>query len=161
MGNKIFFLLLLMGACTGIYAQAEDTLAAGEPYITKEFVIITSTKNYSQALVTAKTAAQKLKAPLRLRGLKSSKTTGLTFSKKECEDFGHPCYIARGRYDDGVYASIEYSSQYEGFAEGCYIVIIASGNEDGTPLSATLQKAKTAFRDAYKKKSRVYVGCIH
>jgi hypothetical protein len=161
--KTLIFLLTLCLAAT-LHAQTADTsaIAGAEPYITKEFVIVTSTKNYSQALATAKTAAQKLKAPLKLRGLKPSKATGLTLPRKQCEEYWeYPCYIARGRYDDGVYTSIEYSSQYEGFAEGYYIVIVASGGEGDAATAAALKKTKAAYADAYRKKSRVYIGCIH
>jgi hypothetical protein len=166
MKNVVIFTTFLF-AFLAADAQVADTSAAAvdttdTPYMTKQFVIVQSTKNYPQALATAKTAAAKLKLKLDLRGLKPAQKIGLTFSKKECDEYyGYPCYIARGRYDDGVYVSIEYSNQYEGFKEGYYIVVVASGGEGSTLVAGTLKKAKTVFADAYMKKSQVYVGCIH
>ena len=55
---------------------------------------------------------------------------GLTFSQDACaNEFGEfPCYVPRGRWDDGVYVSVEHSSSYVGFDEGLYIVMLASGS---------------------------------
>jgi hypothetical protein len=159
---KIVLSLLLLFSSTVLTAQDADTTALPEPYITKEFVIVQSVKNYPQALATAKAAAAKLKLQLDLRNLKPGKSTGLTLPKKECEEYySYPCYIARGRYDDGNYVSIEYSTQYEGFKKGFYIVVISSWSQGEAELNITLKKAKAVYADAYKKKSRVYVGCIH
>jgi hypothetical protein len=136
------------------FAQSE------EAFVKKNFVIIQSTKNYNVAQLTANKAALQLKQKLDLRGLKPSKKTGLTFSKADCENAGgYPCYIARGRYDDGDYVSIEWSDEFDKFAKGYYVVIVFSGNKE--EAVKTLEKAKSIFKDAYYKQAKVYVGCMH
>ena len=131
-----------------------------EAFVKKSFVIIQSTKNYTTAKLTAEKAAQQLKQKLDLRGLKPGKKTGLTFSKADCEnEGGYPCYIARGRYDDGDYVSIEWSDEFDKFAKGYYVVIVYSGNKEAAVK--TLEKTKLIFKDAYYKQAKVYVGCMH
>jgi hypothetical protein len=128
--------------------------------IKKAFVIIQSTKSYSQAKTTAEKAARQLKQPLDLRGLKPNKQTGLTFADSVCEvEGGAPCYIARGRFDDGDYVSVEWSNAIDGFAKGYYVVISGAGSKEETAV--WLKKAKQIFKDAYVKQAKVYIGCMH
>jgi hypothetical protein len=131
------------------------------PYIKKSFVIIQSTKNYAVAKLTAEKAAKQLHQKLDLRELKPNKKTGLTYADSVCEnEGGYPCYISRGRYDNGDYVSIEWSNAFDGFAKGLYIVVISSGLDvEGT--NAVLKNARKYFKDAYAKKTEIYVGCIH
>jgi hypothetical protein len=131
-----------------------------EPYVKKGMLVLLSTKNYAAAKKTALQAAQKLSYKLDLRGLVPNKITGLSYSEKECEnEGGYPCYIARGRYDDGAFISIEYSDAIDGFTKGYYVVIAAAGSEDIT--RPALIKARKIYKDAYVKTSNVYVGCMH
>ena len=151
---KLFLFIFLATITQYGFAQNE------EAFVEKSFVIIQSTKNYNTAKQTAEKAAVQLNLKLDLRGLKPSKKTGLTFSKTICEnEDGYPCYIARGRYDDGAYVSIEWSDEFDKFAKGYYIVLIYSGNKQ--EAAKILQKAKPVFKDAYYKQAKVYVGCMH
>jgi hypothetical protein len=86
---------------------------------------------------------------------------GLSFPAKVCDEngFEHPCYVARGRYDDGEYVSVEWSTAYEGFTPGLYIVVVASGPE--AEVKKHLPAAREVYGDAYIKKAKVYMGCIH
>jgi len=131
-----------------------------EPYIDKDFVIIYSTKNYNEAHKIAISAAEKLELKLDLRDLKPSKKTGLTFSKEDCE-YDYPCYIARGRWDDGKYISIEYTDYYREFQPGYYVVIAHSGEKGSQEVLQTLKKSKIIYKDAYIKTANIYIGCIH
>jgi len=100
---------------------------------------------------------------LDLRGLKPAAGTGLSFDDTICTaEFGEaPCYVARGRYDDGVYVSIEYSTAYEGFRPGYYIVVAASANLGNTIVAPALAKVRRIVPSAYVKKSKVYMCCMH
>lgn len=160
MKQKLFLLLALFFMAA---AHAQDTLSMADQYVDKEFVIIRSAKKYEDALSTARTAATKLRTKLDLRGLKPNKAIGLSWDKKTCETdwLESPCYVARGRYDDGEYISIEYSSAYTGFAEGYYIVMVAGGPQGDAAVKQSLKKAKTVYRDAYAKRTKVYIGCMH
>ena len=127
--------------------------------IDKDFLIVLSTKSYNEALSFAKRFSEKMNIQLKLRGLHPSRKTGLSFSRAECADneYEYPCYVPRGRYDDGAYVSIEYSSAYENFRGGYYIVVAASGSVS----NGFLRSVRRIVKDAYVKKSRVYMGCMH
>jgi hypothetical protein len=147
-----FCLVLLFGNC----CFAQDNL----PYVKKSFVIIKSTKKYTEAKSIAEKAAVQLGLTAEYRQLKPDKKSGLTFPDSVCEnEGGFPCYIARGRYDDGNEVSIEWSNAFEKFSKGFYIVVVYSGNN--TEALRELKKARRVFRDAYIKKATVYVGCMH
>ncbi len=108
-------------------------------------------------------ASKRLKLKLDLRELSPNKEIGLSHNEKACEnDFGFfPCYVARGRNDDGSYVSIEYSDAYIEFEKGYYMVVLASypsGNATNRLLHSRAQKV---YKDAYLKSSKVYTGCIH
>ena len=149
-------LLLILFFITANICIAQNELA----FVKTSFVIVQSTKDYDSAKATAANAALDLKEKLDLRDLKPHKKSGLTFSKKDCEDTGgYPCYLARGRYDTGSYISIEWSNAIQGFAKGYYVVIAASGTKEET--APVLKKAKEFFKGAYVKQSNVYVGCMH
>jgi hypothetical protein len=153
--KKYILLIVLITFCKFSFAQDE------QPYAKKSFVIIQSTKNYTAAKATANKAAKALKLKLDLRNLKPTKQSELTYSKKECEDngFEYPCYVSRGRYDDGEYVSIEWSDAFNSFTKGYYIVIVYSGNKN--EANTALKKVKKVFADAYAKEDEVYMGCIH
>ena len=118
-----------------------------------EFCNYSIYKKYSEA--TALKAAKTLKLKLNLRNLKPHKTAGLTDAKKECEDNGwdYPCYVSRGRYDNGEYVSIEWSNAFENFTKGYYTVIVYGGNKK--EANVALKKVKKLFTDAYAKEDEV------
>jgi hypothetical protein len=136
----------------------------GDPDLTpKSFVVLKSTPSYAEARALAGTAAEKLAIRLDLRQLAPDHTLGLTFSEEDCDsEFGeYPCYVPRGRFDDGVYLSIEHSSSYQGFDEGLYMVVLASGSPHDRGVRAALRRAKGTYPDAVIKTTNVYLGCIH
>jgi hypothetical protein len=154
--HKCLFLIYLFISSI-VSAQSDSSL-----YVNKSILIIASSKNYIDAKKTAVKAGEKLAVKLDLRGLMPNKKTGLTYSKEVCEEDGvneYPCYISRGRYDDGKYISIEYSNAFTGFAKGYYIVVYASGERDF--VSGLLKKVKKSYTSAYVKQCKVYIGCLH
>jgi len=154
--KHLFFVLCYLSICSSM------VLASGfesSPNITKSFLVAKSTKSYNEAKKFAKALSLKSGIKIDLRGLLFNADIGLTESKKECIDngFEYPCYTPRGRYDDGAYISIEYSSAYERFSKGYYVVMVNSGEIS----KRFLEKIKTYVPDAYVKKSSVYMGCMH
>jgi len=125
----------------------------------KYFLIAKSTKNYDEAKQFALKLSRKSGIKTDFRGLMQAKRLGLSEDKKSCQEegFDFPCYIPRGRYDDGVYISIEYSTAYSGFTEGYYIIVVASGEIS----KSVLVQIKNIVPDAYVKQSAVYMGCMH
>lgn len=142
------------------YCQNADD---SEMYVKKDFLIIASTKNYNVALATAKKVSADQDIQLDLRGLSENKQTGLTLSKEDCENEGweYPAYVARGRWDDGIYISIEYSDAFIGFRQGYYVVIAASGNRNENNYKNIFRKIKQSYKTAYSKSSKVSIGCMH
>jgi hypothetical protein len=131
--------------------------------VRKSFVIIKATPSYAEARALAAAAAERLAIRLDLRELAPDAGVGLTFSEDACKnEFGEfPCYVPRGRWDDGVYLSVEHSSSYEGFEEGFYVVMLASGSPRDRTIGAALRRAKSQYPDTFVKTAPVYVGCIH
>lgn len=148
---KLLSILLLSILCltsNRVEAQTQKT----------SFLIIKSTKNYSSALKKAQLACNKLGWVLKLNGNYEDKENGLTNSEV-CGCGNEHGYIPRGRYDAGNYISIEYSTAYEGFTEGYYIVVVSSGARE--EVQKVLSKVQKHYSDAYIKDSDVYVGCMH
>lgn len=125
---------------------------------TKSFLIIQSTKSYDSALRKAQLACNKLGYPLDLRGMFKNKEGGLT-SNNVCGCGQKHGYMPRGRYDDGEYISIEYSTSYLAFTPGYYMVVVASGKRE--TLNPLLPTIRAHYEDAYIKNSEVYMGCMH
>lgn len=133
----------------------------GEPYRYKEFVIIKSSPSFKEAADSAAQAAAELSVGLNLRGLSPNLRTGLTLSKEDCtrSELAYPCYVPRGRRDDGSYASVEWSSEYDLFAKGLYVVMIASDVPGSSRNRRMLEAARRVYPKAYAKQAKMYVGC--
>lgn len=131
--------------------------------VRKSFVILKATHDYAEARALAGAAAERLAIRLDLRDLAPDRDVGLTFPEEACKnEFGeYPCYVPRGRWDDGVYLSVEHSSSYEGFAEGLYLVMLASGAPRDRAIGAAVRRAKDLYPDVAVKTAPVYLGCIH
>jgi hypothetical protein len=146
-----------------IVASAADHDAQKPAFVDKEFVILKSSASFEEATQSAAKAASKLGVELNLRGLSPNLRTGLTFSKQECIRSGvpYPCYVPRGRGDDGAYLSVEWSSEYAILARGLYVVMIASGVPGSSKTRRILEVARSVYPDAYAKRMKVYVGSLH
>lgn len=129
----------------------------------KGFLIVSAGKNYTAMKKKAQAVAKKLNYKLNLRGLTPDKTIGLTFSEKVCEEqnLEYPWYIPRGRYDDGEYVSIEYTTDYNGFTPGYYIIVVSSHSKGDKTLATALKKTKAVYKTAYIKYADVFMGCMH
>lgn len=153
---KIVSSILVFGVM-GLFATELD-VPIQQQSIKKDFLIVKSTTGYKEAEDFAEEVATRMDIKY-MKEVEYSKETGLTHSKEMCEEgrLEYPCHVGRGRYDDGVYVSIEYSNVYEGFAKGYYLVIVASGSYAKT----TLKKVKRYEPSAYVKSADIYMGCIH
>ena len=156
---KLFILTILSLASITIHGQIDDAIWETK----KHFLIVSSTKDYEGALKKAKSISEELSLKLDLRNLNFHEESGLTFSKTICEDEagGYPCYIARGRYDDGEYVSIEWSNAIKSFSKGYYVVIISSQSKKNEKMKLLLSRTKKNVPSAYIKSSDVYMGCMH
>lgn len=154
---KLLSMLFLLFFFT-VPSIAQDDV---EPYIKKYFTIAASTKDYSVAKRKAFKVAEQLDIKLDLRNLHPRKE-GLSFPDSVCINNGWeaPCYVARGRWDDGEYVSIEWSDAFSGFSKGYYIVVVSSG-DDLERMKTRLNVVKRFVSDAYIKSTDVYIGCMH
>lgn len=132
------------------------------PYVEVSFVLVKSTQSYRDAHRFAQRVSAELGLPLDLRGLIYDPTHGLTWPRERCAEdplYPFPCYLARGRWDEGRYISIERSDAYSSFKPGLFIVIAASGRPD--EMRSTVSSIKARVPDAYMKTEAVYFGCMH
>jgi hypothetical protein len=143
-----------------------DVDAMSDQYKKVTFVIAASEKSYSQAVLKAATLAEQSGIVFTSNGVNfdskhKDDNGGLTYPKADCENNGwdYPCYVSRGRWDEGSYITVEYSSAIQGFTPGLYVVIAASGPKD--TLVPYFNTVKHFVPDAYMKTSSVYVGCMH
>ncbi len=98
------FAVLLPVAGGSAAAQDLEPPDGSPPIVEKAFVIVTSTFRYQEAAELAALTAQELDWNVDPRGLSEDRAIGLTFSRAECEEssWDFPCYVPRGRFDDGV-----------------------------------------------------------
>lgn len=84
-----------------------------------------------------------------------------TYPRDVCELNGwdYPCYVARGRFDDGAYLSVEPSDAYTGMNPGYFVVVAASGSRDDV-LAEQRELARRKV-PSYVQTSDVWLGCIH
>lgn len=148
---KFLLLLLITITCLSTHISHGQTKKTS-------FLIIQSTKAYNPALKTAQLACNKLGLTLDLKGNYKDEKNGLTNSEI-CGCGESHGYLSRGRYDDGHYISIEYSSAYDEFNKGYYIVVVSSG--DRKKVESILEKVQMHFKDAYIKNADIYMGCMH
>lgn len=154
MKNLIFLFLFAFG-----YSYSQE----GDAYVKKDFLILMSTKYLDEAYKFARSVAAKTGFMFRDMKLTMDSLNGVTFPRDSCTAFGFefPCYLARGRWDDGGYISIEYSDAYQGFTKGYFIVMAASGYKDQEEYSNAYKHVKKLYPKSYAKRTSVYMGCMH
>jgi hypothetical protein len=161
---------ILATLVAGLFQTAQVQADASDPAnelkeatVQVEFVIVKSTANYQEARRMAMKAATSLRIPLKLRDLSPTPKGGLSFPDKVCEENGWdaPCYVARGRFDDGEYVSVEHTSAYPEFKPNLYIVMVASSHKGDPSIKKFERAARRIFPDAYARVAGVYIGCMH
>ena len=159
---KFFLVSLFATICCAQQVWAQDET---DKLVRKDIVILQSTKSYQVALQTARQAASQLHIPLDLEGYRPHPSEGLTLSKAACADngFEYPAYIPRGYglVPDSAFVSIEYSSGYDQFAKGYYLVVAAVGRPGSRAVHHANTTSKRWYADAYTKRTTVYIGCMH
>ena len=139
-----------------------DSSVVMSAFVNVSFVVVYSTPSYDSASAFANEAADRLEIPVDLRGLVFDRQHGLSWSRQECEGepFAEfPCYFPRGRYDEGVYLSIEISDSYDSLEPGEFLVIAASGEPE--EMEAALVSVREVIADAYIKTEKIYFGGMH
>jgi len=129
----------------------------------RDFIILPAVASYAEARKVAGNAARRLGLKLDLRGARPDGRGGLTFSRADCKanDWEHPCYVPRGRDDDGAYVSVDEASRFFDAEADGYLVILGSGPKDDPSLRALAAKARSLFPTAEIRTDDVWQGCIH
>ena len=129
----------------------------------KDFVVLPTIASYAEARRLAGAAARRLGLKLDLRRARSNGHGGLTFSPADCKanDWEYPCYVARGRYDDGAYVSIDEAGRFFEAEEQGYLVILGSGPKNDPSTRGVAEKARALFPSAELRTDDVWQGCIH
>jgi hypothetical protein len=164
MKNSLVIVLLLSSFLVCSQTQTETATAEVEsPYAERSFLIIASTRNIKEAFKLAQAAAKKTGFKFRDNLLQKDSTVGATFPLDTCKaaGFAWPCYVARGRYDDGAYLSVEYSNAYTGFQKGYFIVVAANGYKENEEFKQAVKAIRQHYPKSYVKRSAVYLGCMH
>jgi hypothetical protein len=148
--------------CPWVFGGGEDEEPVGDD-VEKDFVVLPAVESYSAARKLASNAVVHLGLKLDLRDAKSDGRGGLTFSRATCaaNDWDYPCFVARGRYDDGAYVSIDEVRRFSAFSGPGYLVILASGRRGDRVAREVLEKAHGFFPKAAITTDKVSHRCIH
>ena len=124
----------------------------------KHILILKTTKDYDEAVGFAAEASNKLGVEFKNEHTKYSKEKGIYFAETLPDPMYRGEYMPR-RYNYD-YISLENSSQYEGFSPG-YIIVVGGVYSTEKDASKAMKSAKKHYRDAYTKKTNMWMGCIH
>lgn len=131
--------------------------------VEKDFVVLPAIVSYTEAHQVARTAARRLGLKLDLRGARPDGYGRLTFPPADCKANArpYPCFVSRGRQDDGSYVSVDLADRFfDNEAQG-YLVILGSGPKDDPSTRALAEKARSLFPLAELRTDDVWQGRIH
>lgn len=126
-------------------------------YFDKYILILKSTKNYNEAVNFAHNAAKKLNLKFDNEHVRYSKQKGIYFEGIDDPDY-NGAYYPRRYSEESI--SLENSDGYEGLSGG-FIIVVGGIYNDRKASEQVLGKVKTIYRDAYVKKTKMWMGCIH
>jgi hypothetical protein len=130
--------------------------------VEKDFVVLPAIVSYTEAHQVARTAARRLGLKLDLRRARPDGYGRLTFSAADCKANNrvYPCFVSRGRQDDGSYVSLDVADRFfDNEAQG-YLVILGSGPKDDPSTRALAEKARSLFPLAELRTDDVWQGRI-
>ena len=155
------FMLSVIAACICFIGKSQEPEI--EPYQEVGFLGIFKTSDFEEAHKIAEEACKNLGIEFRdnhyydeALGLNDSTICGCG------ESHG---YFPRGRFDDGVYVSIELSSSYEALkvTEFKYVVIVNSQvtSEEIEENDHLMLDIMHFYPDSFYFTSDMYIGCMH
>jgi hypothetical protein len=148
----------LASAADPLGVDADTTVE--DRIVTKYVLVVGTFRSFADAVTDARALGRKVGLEYRAKATQLENGTP-TFSRTECEANGwdYPCYVARGRYDDGTYLSVEPSSAYDEMRPGYFVAVAASGT-----LKEVLQAQRRLGRrdvPSFVRSVTVWTGCIH
>lgn len=131
--------------------------------VEKDFVVLPAIASYTEAHRVARTAARRLGLKLDLRRARPDGYGRLTFSPADCKANArvYPCFVSRGRQDDGPYISVDLADRFFDNEASGYLVILGSGPKDDPSTRALAEKARSLFPLAELRTDDVWQGTIH
>ena len=134
-----------------------------EQTVAKEFVVVRATESLPESIAMGQSIAASLGLTFDLRGLEEAESGEPSLSREVCEENGweYPCYVQRGRYDDGIYLSLEPASTFAPGAARGYVVVLASAVPGDRRLDAAFEKARAAGLEPERLQRDAYLGCMH
>ncbi len=166
--KKAFFLFLLLIAFSGVGRAADDDFDPKLLTRDRMIVILGSFKDFKEAKSHAQAVSRTSGVPFSLQGMIYDKKRGLILPDDDSDAIYAGSYILRrynmtvlpGSKDKSEFISVERSDAYPNLRPGYYIVV---GGLYDTPREANraLARFRLPAADAYTKKTRVYMGCMH
>ena len=131
--------------------------------VEKDFVVLPAITSYTEAHLVARTAARRLGLKLDLRRARPDGYGRLTFSPADCKANAraYPCFVSRGRQDDGSYVSVDVADRFFDAEARGYLVILGSGPKDDPSTRALAEKARSLFPLAELRTDDVWQGRVH
>jgi hypothetical protein len=126
-----------------------------------KYVLVAGTfRSFSDARIEAIAIARSVGLEYRPQ-LMAPATGQPTYSRSVCEANGwdYPCYVARGRYDDGAYLSVEPSNEYGEMRPGYFVVVACSGTMKEVAHAQRLLNGRHLL--SVVRRVTVWMGCIH
>lgn len=154
---KTLILLMLLSLLPFSVTFADEQAIEGEFYSDRYILILNSTKDYNEALNFANDAAKKLRLEFDNENKRYSKEKGIYFEGIEDDDYNGGYYPRRYAEE---FISLENSGGYRGLADG-FIIIVGGIYADRKSSRQALAKVKTVYANAYVKKTKMWMGCIH
>ena len=131
--------------------------------VEKDFVVLPAIASYTEAHQIARTAARRLGLKLDLRRARPDGYGRLTFPAADCKanNRAYPCFVSRGRQDDGTYVSVDVADRFFDNEARGYLVILGSGPKDDPATRALAEKARSLFPLAELRTDDVWQGGLH
>ena len=128
--------------------------------VEKDFVVLPAITSYTEAHQVARTAARRLGLKLDLRRARPDGYGRLTFPPADCKANGrvYPCFVSRGRQDDGTYVSVDLADRFFDNEARGYLVILGSGPKDDPSTRALAEKARSLYPLAELRTDDVWQG---
>ena len=128
--------------------------------VEKDFVVLPAIVSYTEAHLVARTAARRLGLKLDLRRARPDGYGRLTFPPADCKanNTAYPCFVSRGREDDGTYVSVDVADRFFDAEARGYLVILGSGPKDDPSTRALAEKARSLFPLAELRTDDVWQG---
>ena len=127
-------------------------------YFDKCLLILKTTKDYNEAVSFASKASEKLDREFKNEHVEYSEEKGIYYAETLPDGMYRGKYYPR-RYS-GEHISLENSSGYKGLTPG-FIIVLGGIYDNHAEAKEALAKTRESHKDAYVKKTNMWMGCIH